>query len=185
MFCALQACKLYHTACCASTCKFGNCATHLSGFWFLVQITPRSGFPFLEATGSSASQAISRWLWSSNARYFRHGCTCVESQSYKRRVHFGVLPSTPRSSKWSFFFFSACIFLLSPACLVPARIIILDLITRMIFGEQCTPLRNFLHSAVPNVDMGINSSLLSCRIVEWLAASVPLKTLLFYSCRMS
>jgi hypothetical protein len=32
VFCALQACKLYHTACCASTCKFGNCATHLSGF---------------------------------------------------------------------------------------------------------------------------------------------------------
>ena len=53
-----------------------------------------------------------------------------------------ILPSTPRSSKWFLFLAfhhqnTVCSSLLLPTCYITAHLIILDLITRMEFGEEC------------------------------------------------
>jgi hypothetical protein len=89
------------------------------------------------------------------------------------------LPSTPRSSKWSLYIRSPdqalCAPLLSPIhATCPARLIYLDLITRIIFGDECkswnSSICSLLHSPITSSLVDLFSNTLS------LCSSLSLST---------
>jgi hypothetical protein len=109
--------------------------------------------PSLEASSSSASQEIRRILLKPKVRYrinnsaptvpiLSHIDPVYVSQSHFLKIHFNIiLPPTPRSSNWtlSLRFPHQILYASLPSPLratCTAHRILLDLITRKIFGEQ-------------------------------------------------
>jgi hypothetical protein len=132
--------------------------------------------PTWDANQFSASLDISRMVWNLKVHYRIHKSTIpvpilsqiktVYSLPYRfLNVHFNIiLPSDPSSSKWTLSGFptkALYALLLSPDTrYMPAYLIILDLITRMIFGEQyrswSSSLWSFLHYPVTSSILGSN-----------------------------
>ena len=102
-----------------------------------------------EANKYSTSQEISRIYWNPKVHYRIHKdlsvswARSIQSMfpSHFLNIHLNILPSKPGSSKWFFpsGFPTKTLYapLLSPICATrPAHLILLELITRIIFGEQ-------------------------------------------------
>jgi len=109
--------------------------------------------PFLEAERFSASQVIHGNLWKPNVHYHSHKCPppvhiliqinpIHASPSHFLGIRFNIiLPSMPRSPKWSLSFTfhhqnPLCSSTLSMLAGCPAHPILLDLITRKIYVEH-------------------------------------------------
>jgi len=130
--------------------------------------------PSWQANRFSASQEISRILWNPKVHYRIHKCPPTVSllsqldsvhipTSHFLKTHLNIiLPSTPGSSKWSL----SLRFLHQNPLLSPIRatccahLVILELIPRVMFGEQYRSLSfslcNFLHSPVTSSLLGPN-----------------------------
>ena len=121
--------------------------------------------PSWEANRFSARQEIPRILWNQMFHYRTHNSpplAPILSQlnpvknptSHFLKIHLHIiLPSTPGSPKWPlsprFPTKTQHTFLLSPIhATCPAHLILLDLITRTILGEECRSLRSLLCSCL-------------------------------------
>ena len=101
-------------------------------------------------------------FWTTASYLFLSSARLIPSTSFpsELKVHFNILPSTPRSSKWSRSNRfprrnPVCISFIRSTCL--AHLIIFDLITRVILGEECRSWRSWLCGFSP---VPVTSSLL-------------------------
>ena len=125
-----------------------------------------------ESNRFSASQWIFRILWNPKFQYIIHKCPHVSlswaSSTQFLNIHLNIiLPSTSGSSKW---FLSLRFPHQNPVhtyplplhITCPAHLIILDLVTRTILGEECSSIsfliRSFLHSPVISHLIGPNTA---------------------------
>jgi hypothetical protein len=118
--------------------------------------------PSSEANSFSASQEIPHILWNPEVHYRIHKSSPpvpilsqfnpVHDPSHVLKIHFNIiLPSTSESPKWSPDFRSPqenplCTSLYPIRATRPAYLILLDLITRMIFGDEYRSLSSSLCS---------------------------------------
>jgi hypothetical protein len=97
--------------------------------------------PSWEANSFSASQEIPRILWNPEVHYRLLQLNAVHAPSHFFTIHFNIiLLSTPGSAKWSPSLRSphrnpVCTSLVPIRATCPAHLILLDLITRIIFGD--------------------------------------------------
>jgi len=132
--------------------------------------------PSWETNRFSASQEIPRILWKPNVHYRIHKCPppvpilsqldlvhTLTSHFLKIHIHI-ILLSTPGSPKLSLSLTLSHknpVHVCSPhTCYMPRHLILLNLIIRIIFGEQyrslISSLPNFLHSSVTSYLLGPN-----------------------------
>ena len=137
------------------------------------QLTPCSRV-LLEKISFSACQEIPSILWKSEAHCrihnssppapILHQISPVNTPHYFLKIYFNIiLPFTTRSSEWSLSLsiphkIPVCIYALPIRSTCPAHLILLDLIARIVYGEEygslSSSLCSYLHSPVTSPFLG-------------------------------